>query len=116
MFSDIAVTSLFFLGAGIGLRHGWLGNWSILAGIMGALGVLAAELFAEIIDKKNADTGDKAYAGFAGFDFDDILYLFAPVIWLGWQMPFVVGASIGAPAFAALTWYKLRNHTKGRLS
>ena len=31
-----------------------------------------------------------------GFDFDDVLYLFAPIVWLGWQMPFVVGASVGA--------------------
>ena len=48
-----------------------------------------------------------AYAGFAGFDFDDVLYLFAPVVWLGLHYPFLIGASVGAPAFALLTWYKL---------
>lgn len=116
MFCDITVAALFFLGAGIGLRHGELGNWAILAGIIGALGVFAAELFAEIIDQMQKDTGEKAYPGFAGFDFDDVLYLFAPVIWLGWQMPFVVGASLGAPAFAILTWYKLQNLKKSNFS
>jgi archaetidylinositol phosphate synthase len=114
MFCDIAVTSLFFLGCGVGLRDGFLGDWAIILGIMGAAGVFAAEIFAEIIDRMKSDTGDKAYPGIWGFDFDDVLYLFAPVVWLGWQIPFVVGASIGAPAFAALTWYKLRSERKRR--
>jgi len=108
MFCDTTITSLFFLSAGIGLRHGFLGNWAILLGALGTAGVFAAEILAEMIDRKKADTGDKAYPGIWGFDFDDVLYLFAPVVWLGWQMPFVVGAAVGAPAFAALTWYKLR--------
>ena len=112
MVCDVAVTSLFFLGAGIGLRHGFLGDWAIVMGVMGALGVFVAEIFAESIDQMNKDTGEKAYPGFAGFDFDDVLYLFAPVVWLGWQMPFVVGASVGAPAFALLTWYKLRKRRR----
>ena len=108
MVSDTAVTSLFFLGAGIGLRHTELGNIAIIAGVAGALGVFAAEYLAEVIDQMGKDTGDKAYAGRWGFDFDDVLYLFAPVIWLGWQMPFVLGASVGAPAFALYTLYRLR--------
>ncbi len=108
MVCDTMITSLFFLGAGIGLRHGWLGDWAILLGVLGTAGVLAAELLAEAIDRRQADTGEKAYPGIWGFDFDDVLYLFAPVVWLGWQMPFVVGASVGAPAFALLTWYKLQ--------
>jgi phosphatidylglycerophosphate synthase len=107
MICDTSVTSLFFLGAGIGLRESWLGDWAIFAGIAGALGVFAAELLAEAIDNIGKDTGEKAYPGIWGFDFDDVLYLFAPVMWLGWQMPFVLGASVGAPAFALLTWYKL---------
>ena len=84
----------------------------MVMGIMGAVGVFAAEIFAEYIDRMNKDTGEKAYPGFAGFDFDDVLYLFAPVVWLGWQMPFVVGASVGAPAFAMMTWYKLQKRRR----
>ena len=114
MVADIGVTALFFLGAGIGLRDTELGGWAILAGALGAAGVVAAEILAEIIDRDGKDTGEKAYPGFAGFDFDDVLYLFAPVVWLGWQMPFVVGAAIGAPAFALLTAYRLRRHRRRR--
>jgi len=114
MFCDVTVTSLFFLGAGIGMRGAsigdWqLGDWPIVLGAAGALGVFAAEVLAEIIDRRQADTGEKAYAGIWGFDFDDVLYLFAPVVWLDWQLYFVLGASVGAPAFALLTWWKLRN-------
>ena len=110
MVCDTGITALFFLGAGIGLRVTNLGDWAIVMGLFGAVGVVAAEVLAEIIDRRNADTGEKAYPGFAGFDFDDVLYLFAPVVWLGWQMPFVAGAAVGAPAFALLTWYRLRRN------
>lgn len=108
MFCDSAVTSLFFVGAGIGMRFGYFGDWAILMGIAGGLGVLGAEYFAEKIDSQNDDPDDRAYPGFAGFDFDDVLYLFAIVAWMDWTMPFVVGASVGAPAFALLTLYKWR--------
>jgi phosphatidylglycerophosphate synthase len=109
MISDITVTSLFFLSIGIGLRHTELGTITIIAGVVGSLGVFFAEYMAEIIDQMKEDTGDKAYAGLWGFDFDDILYLFAPVVWLGWQLPFVIAASVGAPVFAFYTWQRLRS-------
>lgn len=105
---DIAVTALFFVAVGVGWREGAIGAWSIVLGLAAGAGVLAAELLAERIDQANADTGEKAYPGFAGFDFDDVLYLFAPVVWLGWHQGFLVGASVGAPAFALLTWYRYR--------
>ena len=108
MFCDSAITSLFFVAGGVGLRNTDLGEWAIVMGVAGGLGVLAAEYFAEQIDKRNDDPDDRAYPGFAGFDFDDVLYLFAAVAWLDWFTPFVVGASVGAPAFAVLTWYRWR--------
>jgi phosphatidylglycerophosphate synthase len=107
-FSDASVTALFFVGIGIGLRNSSLGYWSLAMGVFAAAGVIAAEILAEIIDQEKKDTGEKAYPGFAGFDFDDILYLFAPLVWLNWHLPFLVGASVGAPAFALLTWYRLQ--------
>jgi len=106
-FCDVTVTALFFLGIGIGLRESSLGFWTIIMGISASAGVVAAEILAEIIDQAQKDTGEKAYAGFAGFDFDDVLYLFAPVVWLNLHFPFLVGASVGAPIFALITWYRL---------
>jgi phosphatidylglycerophosphate synthase len=107
-FSDTFVTSLFFVGIGVGLRDSTLGTWAIAMGLAAGTGVLTAELLAEVIDRAKSDTGEKAYPGFAGFDFDDVLYLFAPVVWLGWHPAFLVGASVGAPAFALFTWSRLR--------
>ena len=108
MVCDSTVTSLFFVGGGIGLRSSELGSWAIAMGVAGGLGVLAAEYFAEQIDKRTDDPADRAYPGYAGFDFDDVLYLFAAVAWLDLFMPFIAGAAIGAPAFALLTLYKWR--------
>jgi len=108
MFCDSTITSLFFVAAGVGLRSTELGGWAIVMGVAGGLGVLVAGYYAEQIDKQNADPADRAYPGFAGFDFDDVLYLFAGVAWLDLFLPFVVGASLGAPAFALLTWYRWR--------
>ena len=116
---DMAVTALFFVGAGVGMRDGWAGGWAVAAGLCAGAGVLAAEVLAEAIDRRGRATGEKAYAGFAGFDFDDVLYLFAPLVWLGWHPPFVLPASIGAPAFALLTFWKLeriRRRERGRES
>ena len=112
-FSDVFVTALFFFGIGIGLRDSTLlninlGLWTIVMGITASAGVIAAEILAEIIDQEQKDTGEKAYAGFAGFDFDDVLYLFAPVVWLNLHLPFLIGASVGAPIFALLTWYRCK--------
>jgi len=81
-------------------------------GFSAAAGVVATEILAEIIDQAQKETGDKAYSGFAGFDFDDILYLFAPVVWLNWHFLFLIGASVGAPIFALLTWYRLNTSKK----
>jgi archaetidylinositol phosphate synthase len=108
MFCDVTVSSLFFIGCAIGLRDSYFGYWMILMWAIGTARVFAAQIYAEKIDQMTDDTGDKSYADIWGFDFDDVLYLFAPIVWLGWQMPFVVGASVGAPAFALLPWYKCR--------
>ncbi len=107
--TDMLITVLFFVAIGIGLRTATLGQWSILLGLLAASGVLAAEILAEKIDQQKKDTGEKAYPGFAGFDFDDILYLFPLIVWFDWHFIFLAGASIGAPAFALLTWQRLHS-------
>ena len=104
-YCDTLITALFFIAIGINLRDNLSGYWSISLGICAALGVIFTEIYAEIIDQKKQSTGEKAYPGIMGFDFDDILYLFAPIVWLNWHLPFLIGASIGAPAFAVFTWY-----------
>jgi len=105
--SDVAVTALFFIAIGFGLRHGVLGTWAVLLGIVSGLSVAAASLLSEAIEQRNG-TGEKAYEGAGGFDFDDILYLFGPLAWLSLLSPLLIGASVGGPAFAIWTWLRLR--------
>jgi len=78
----VFVTALFFIGIGIGLRGTSFWNvdlelWTIVMGFCASAGVIAAEILAEKIDQAQKHTGEKAYAGFSGFDFDDILFQYS---------------------------------------
>jgi phosphatidylglycerophosphate synthase len=107
-FSDVTVTALFFVGIGIGARDSIPELIAIIMGLVAASGVIVAEVLAERIDQLKKVDGEKAYPGIAGFNFDDILFLFAVIVWLDWQQYFLIGTSVGAPIFALLTMYKLR--------
>jgi len=104
---DVAVNGLVFIGIGTGLRGSSLGNWAIALGLLAGVTIIAASLLSESLEK-HENTGDgKAYEGFAGFDFDDVLYLFGPIAWMSWLMPLLIGAAIGGPVFALITWWRL---------
>lgn len=105
--SDVAVTALFFIAIGVGLAGGPLGPWAVVLGLVSGVSVAGASLLSEAIERHNGD-GVKAYEGAGGFDFDDVLYLFGPIAWLGWLGPLLVGASVGGPAFALWTWLRYR--------
>ncbi len=107
--SDLVVLAAFFIGAGIGLRESALGYWSIPMGVVAGVSAAACTGMAEIFAKQT-DGEEKIYPSRWGFDFDDIMLLFAPVVWLGWLMYFVAAASVGAPVFALLTVYLWRSH------
>lgn len=110
-YSDVAINALFFLAIGIGLRDGSLGAWSIVLGAVSALSIALGSIWSEWLEQREG-SGKKAYEGVAGFDFDDVLYLFGPVAWLGWLFPLLIGASIGGPAMAILTWWRLSRLAK----
>lgn len=69
-----------------------------MGGVSSTTGVFIAQIYAEKIDQMNSNTSDKAFPGLWGFEFDDVLYLFAPIVWLGWQMPYSLGTN-GAGAY-----------------
>jgi archaetidylinositol phosphate synthase len=103
---DVACNALFFAAIGIGLRDGALGLWAIPIGLVTAFSIAAGSLLSEELEKRDG-SGKKAYTGIAGFDFDDMLYLFGPFAWLGWLLPLLVGAAIGGTVVALLTWWRL---------
>ncbi len=105
-YCDVAVNGLFFVAIGLGLRSGTLGTWAAILGVLAGATVTAAALWSESLEQEIA-SGEKAWSGRGGFDFDDVLYLFGPVAWLGWLQPLLIGAAVGGPVFAALTGWRL---------
>jgi phosphatidylglycerophosphate synthase len=103
---DNAVNSAFFLAAGIGLRNAALGNWAIGLGIVAGLSVLLSSLWSEAIERRQ-NFAKKAYDGALGFDLEELLYLMAPLAWLDWLLPVVIGAAIGGSVMMTLTGWRL---------
>jgi archaetidylinositol phosphate synthase len=106
-YCDIIVNALLFVAIGIGLRHGWLGAWSIPLGLVAGFSLLLGSIFSHRLELRSP-AGTKAYSGKWGFDLEDALYLMAPLAWLGWLGPILVGAAIGATAIMLLTAWRLQ--------
>jgi archaetidylinositol phosphate synthase len=106
-YTDTLINSLFFAAIGVGLRHSWLGFWSVPLGLIAAMSIMLAGIFSEWLERRSPpDT--KAYSGRWGFDPDDALYLMGPLAWLGWLSPVLVGAAIGATVIMIITAVRLR--------
>ena len=92
---------------GVGLRGSVLGHAAIALGLLSGASLYICGVWSEALERRQGP-GTKAYAGAFGFDPDDLLYLLAPMAWLGWLLPILVGASIGATAMMLLTGWRLR--------
>lgn len=106
-YSDFACNALFFIAAGIGLRHSWLGGWAIPLGLIAGVSLLWASILSVWLEQRSPP-GTSAYTGRWGFHPDDALYLMAPLAWLGWLAPIVAGAAVGATIMMIITAIRLR--------
>jgi phosphatidylglycerophosphate synthase len=104
---DNVVNAAFFVAIGIGLRHSALGSYAIALGLLSGLSLYVCGYWSEALERRQGP-GSKAYSGAFGFDPDDLLYILGPMAWLGWLLPILVGASIGATAMMLLTGWRLR--------
>jgi phosphatidylglycerophosphate synthase len=104
--TDILVNTAFFVAIGVGLRHAWLGEWSILLGSVAGGALLLSMWWSEVLERRSAPN-TRAYEGRWGFDPDDALYLMAPFAWLGWLAPILLGAAVVTPIVAAVTGVRL---------
>lgn len=100
-----------FVGVGIGLSEGALGNWLVIAGVTAGLCAPIAMGLAIGVDAR-LGTGARGYPGFGGFELEDGIYLLAPITWLGALMPFLVLASIGQVIFCF--WMLMKFVAAGR--
>ncbi len=86
--ADLLINALIFAAAGWGLRHGWLGLWSVPLGLLTMTAMLVCWIGGEAYQKRDG-AHRKPYAGRWGFDVDDGLYLLALPIAFS-QMSFVL--------------------------
>ena len=113
---DAILHPLFFITIGIGLRNSFLGSWSIAMGVVAGLSeAVVTQLVLATEDEE--DSEKKVFPRMGCFDIDDVYYLFGPVAWFDGLLPFLIGASIGAPIFAAVTaasiWWRFAKKEKG---
>ena len=97
-----------FVGAGYGLRHGWLGDWGPSLGV--AAGIAVAAIMSVRLRLEIRDGRDSVrQTVHNGFEIEDTLYVLAPITWLGLLPYFITAAGIGAPIFLLyVIWESLR--------
>jgi hypothetical protein len=110
---DNVVNSGFFVALGFGLRDSALGG-AVALGLWTGAALYVCGYWSEMLERF-AGPGSKAYSGAFGFDPDDLLYLLAPIIWLGWRTQLLVAASLGATIMMLLTGWRLRRLTGRRV-
>ncbi|MFQ5953569.1 MAG: CDP-alcohol phosphatidyltransferase family protein [Kiloniellales bacterium] len=98
-----------FIGMGLGLRHGALGGWAILIGIAAGVSITAIFMVRTAIERRAGGSAIKQ-PNFLGFEIEDILYGFGPIIWLGWLAPVLTATAVGAPVFLMWSLIELRRH------
>ena len=95
-----------FLGAGIGLRGGWLGDWAPVVGFVAGASVTVI-FMTRITVEVRAGRDYVRQNNYGGFEVEDIMYVVGPITWLGLMENFLVVAGIGAPLF--LLWVLRRS-------
>jgi len=107
---DNVVNSGFFVALGLGLRHSDLGGAAVALGLWTGAALYMCGYWSEALERLEGP-GSKAYSGAFGFDPDDLLYLLAPIIWLGWRTQLLAAACAGATFMMLLTGWRLRRLT-----
>ncbi|NJM70741.1 MAG: CDP-alcohol phosphatidyltransferase family protein [Scytonema sp. RU_4_4] len=106
--SDAIIHVLLFVGIGYGLMNSELGWWALLMGIIS--GVSVAYIF-HLRNEMEQQLGkdETRQPNFAGFDIEDILYLFPVVTLFNGLVPLLIAATIGAPIFAVFSFWQYRS-------
>ncbi|MEH2423409.1 MAG: CDP-alcohol phosphatidyltransferase family protein [Nostoc sp.] len=97
--SDAIIHILLFVCIGYGLREGKFGWWALLMGIVSGVSVACIfHLRNQMEQRLGKDASHQP--NFAGFDIEDVLYLFPIVTLLDGLEPLLMAATIGVPTFA----------------
>jgi phosphatidylglycerophosphate synthase len=107
LIADTVCNAAIFLGIGIGLRHDWLGAWSILLGLVAGLAISA--IFLTVLDQERQKGLRAAELGsMAGFDPDDGILAVPLFLWLGFAQELIIAGAVGAPLFAGYVFLRAR--------
>lgn len=105
--ADNLVNSGFFVALGIGLRHSTMGDTMIAVGLWTGVALFVCGYWSEGLEDIEGPSV-KAYSGAFGFDPDDLLYVLAPILWLGLNAQLLIAASFGGTFMMLLTGWRLR--------
>ena len=89
---------MMFVGAGSGLSEEILGISGLLLGIGAGIGV-AAIMSVRVYAEERISRSFVKQTVRAGFEIEDVLYIVAPITWVGGLDYFILLAGIGAPLF-----------------
>ncbi|MEH2209403.1 CDP-alcohol phosphatidyltransferase family protein [Nostoc sp.] len=97
--SDAIIHILLFVCIGYGLREGKFGWWALVMGIVSGVSVACIFHLRNQMEQRLGKDASRQ-PNFAGFDIEDVLYLFPIVPLLNGLEPLLIAATIGAPTFA----------------
>ena len=104
--ADLIVKLSLFAGLGASLRHGPLQHWGLPLGVLGGASLVTIFLLrGEMARRRGVGAFRQPIVG--GFELEDILYVIAPLTWVGWLGPFLVCTAIGTPLFALWCAWRL---------
>ncbi|MBU6508029.1 MAG: flippase-like domain-containing protein [Alphaproteobacteria bacterium] len=101
---DAALNAGIFFAIGIGLRYEAGFSWTIALGAWTMIAIGTASILAETLERR---IGKKSFPSRAGFDFDDIVFVVAPVLWSGHGLALLIGGAIGGPTVAFVLYARL---------
>ena len=105
--SDAIVNIILFIGIGVGLTRSGLGDWALPMGIVSGFAIAAIFFMRNEIEKSiGKDDARQPHLGI--IEAEDVLYLLPLISLMGWLVPFLSLATVGAPAFAIWCWLEYR--------
>jgi phosphatidylglycerophosphate synthase len=99
--ADSVCNALILVGLGLSLRDSTFGLWAVPLGLVSGAAVITV---LAMVMKLESAQGYRAAElhGYARFDPDDAMLAVPFAIWLGWSVPLLFAAAIGATVFAVI--------------
>jgi phosphatidylglycerophosphate synthase len=107
-----AMCSVFaFVGIGIGLSHGPLGDSALIMGLVSAAAIGGLFWIAQRLE-----SAGEPLSGAAGFDPDDALFIVGPAAWFDLLVPLLYAAALCAPLFLIFALWRVRKDRRHQVS